>query len=78
MVKPALSRFRRSIVPASPRIIPFMFNYLQIAHFLSPLPDRLPVPRTCIRRTIGANVSLEQTFYGSPFLLFSCVGGCDG
>jgi hypothetical protein len=42
------------------------------------LPDRLPVPRTCILRTIGAILSLQQTFYGSPFLLFFCVGGCDG
>ena len=36
------------------------------------LPDRLPVPRTCILRTIGAILSLQQTFYGSPFLLFLC------
>src|SRR5713101_2500518 len=35
----------------------------------SSLPDRLPVPRTCILRTIGANRSLQQTAYGSPFLL---------
>jgi hypothetical protein len=36
------------------------------------LLDRLPVPRTCILGTIGANLSLQQTFYGSPFLLFLC------
>ena len=44
----------------------------------SSLPDRLPVPRTCILRTIGANRSLQQTAYGSPFLLLFCMGGCDG
>jgi hypothetical protein len=42
------------------------------------LLDRLPVPRTCILRTIGASLSLQQTFYGSPFLFFSFVGGRDG
>jgi hypothetical protein len=42
------------------------------------LSDRLPVPRTCIRGTIGADVSLQQTAYGSQFLRFHCVGGCDG
>ena len=36
------------------------------------LPDRLPVPRTCILRTIGAILSLQQTFSGSLFLLFLC------
>src|SRR2546427_12630307 len=33
------------------------------------LPHQLPVPRTCILRTIGANLSLQQTAHGSPFLL---------
>jgi hypothetical protein len=42
------------------------------------LSDGLPVPRTCIRGTIGAKASLQQTFYGSQFLRFLCVGGCDG
>ena len=42
------------------------------------LPDQLPVPRTCILRTIGAYFSLQQTAYGPLFLLFTCLGGCDG
>ena len=36
-----------------------------------PLPSTLPVPRTCILRTIGANAPLQQTGFGSPFRTFS-------
>src|SRR5882672_10504461 len=39
-----------------------------------PMSHRLPVPTTCILRTIGANLSLQQTGCGSPFLLFFCMG----
>jgi len=39
-----------------------------------PLSDSLPVPTTCIRRTIGAIGSIGQTVYGSPFLKFILCG----
>ena len=39
-----------------------------------PLSHRLPVPKTCICRTIGANLSLGQTVHGSPFRTFILCG----
>jgi hypothetical protein len=38
------------------------------------LSDRLPVPKTCIWRTIGENLSLGQTVHGSPFRTFILCG----
>ncbi len=38
------------------------------------LPHQLPVPRTCILRTIGANFSLQQTGYGSTIPSFHLSG----
>jgi hypothetical protein len=37
-----------------------------------PLPDSLPVPRTCILRTIGAHEPLGQTLHGPRFCV--CAG----
>jgi hypothetical protein len=36
----------------------------------SRLPDSLPVPRTCIRRTIGAGEAVRQSLLGPRFCVF--------
>jgi hypothetical protein len=41
------------------------------------LPDSLPVPRTCIHRTIGAAESVRQAHRGPRFCVLHSVGGCD-
>jgi len=50
-----------------------------LGHCDFPTPDvfmshQSPVRRTCIRCTIGANLSLGQTFFGSPFRTFILCG----
>jgi hypothetical protein len=52
---------------------PFQLSTIDF-QLLSPLSHQSPVRRTCIRCTIGANLSLGQTVHGSPFRTFILCG----
>ncbi len=47
-------------------------------HPTTRLSEALPVPRECIRRTIGAGEFHRQAFLRPHFCVLDRVGGCDG